>query len=133
MLIILISQQHWLMSIPVNGVLLILLPRDDDISELSHRSSACSPSSEEQDVTPMDKLGPNPVNSCPLTPLGFLERAATVFADSPSIIYHDTVFTWSQTLRRCFRLASALVSLGISRCIQWPRPFRSKLQREIQT
>ncbi|GJN26051.1 hypothetical protein PR202_gb13949 [Eleusine coracana subsp. coracana] len=63
----------------------------------------------------MEKLGPNSVNSCPLTPLGFLERAGTVFADSPSIIYHDTVFTWSQTLRRCLRLASALVSLGISR------------------
>ncbi|CAM0943608.1 unnamed protein product [Alopecurus aequalis] len=63
----------------------------------------------------MDKLGANPANSCPLTPLGFLERAATVFGDCPSVVYHDTVFTWSQTFRRCLRLASALVSLGISR------------------
>jgi acyl-CoA synthetase (AMP-forming)/AMP-acid ligase II len=63
----------------------------------------------------MDKLGPNPANSCPLTPLGFLDRAATVFGDSPSVVYHDTVFTWNQTFRRCLRLASALVSLGISR------------------
>ncbi|PAN40728.1 hypothetical protein PAHAL_7G336100 [Panicum hallii] len=59
-------------------------------------------------------LGANPANSCPLTPLGFLERAATVFGDCPSVVYHDTVFTWSQTHRRCLRLASALVSLGIS-------------------
>jgi non-ribosomal peptide synthetase component E (peptide arylation enzyme) len=64
----------------------------------------------------MDKLGANPANSCALTPLGFLERAATVFGDCPSVVYHDTVFTWSQTHRRCLRLASALVSsLGISR------------------
>ncbi|TVU16552.1 hypothetical protein EJB05_40123, partial [Eragrostis curvula] len=60
-------------------------------------------------------LGANPANSSPLTPLGFLERAATIFGDCPSVIYHDTVFTWSQTYRRCLRLASALVSLGISR------------------
>ncbi|CAN6238149.1 unnamed protein product [Urochloa humidicola] len=63
----------------------------------------------------MDKLGANAANSCPLTPLGFLERAATVFGDCPSVVYHDTVFTWSETFRRCLRLASALVSLGISR------------------
>ncbi|WVZ87661.1 hypothetical protein U9M48_034267 [Paspalum notatum var. saurae] len=63
----------------------------------------------------MDRLGANPANSSPLTPLGFLERSATVFGDCPSVVYHDTVFTWSQTHRRCLRLASALVSLGISR------------------
>ncbi|CAM0908317.1 unnamed protein product [Alopecurus aequalis] len=63
----------------------------------------------------MEKLGANPANSCPLTPLGFLERAATVYGDCPSVVYHDTVFTWSQTHRRCLRLASALVSLGVSR------------------
>ncbi|WVZ81774.1 hypothetical protein U9M48_029116 [Paspalum notatum var. saurae] len=49
------------------------------------------------------------------TPLGFLEHSATVFGDCPSVVYHDTVFTWSETHRRCLRLASALVSLGISR------------------
>jgi acyl-CoA synthetase (AMP-forming)/AMP-acid ligase II len=64
----------------------------------------------------MERLGANPANSCPLTPLGFLERAATVFGDCPSVVYHDTVFNWSQTFRRSLRLASALVmSLGISR------------------
>ncbi|XP_037479971.1 probable acyl-activating enzyme 5, peroxisomal [Triticum dicoccoides] len=63
----------------------------------------------------MEKLGANPANSCPLTPLGFLERAATVYCDCPSVVYGDTVFTWSQTHRRCLRLASALASLGVSR------------------
>ncbi|XP_047069815.1 2-methylpropanoate--CoA ligase CCL4-like [Lolium rigidum] len=63
----------------------------------------------------MEKLGANKANSCPLTPLGFLERAATVFGDCPSVVYHGAAFTWSQTYRRCLRLASALVSLGISR------------------
>lgn len=71
-------------------------------------------------------LGANPANSCPLTPLGFLERAATVFGHCPSVVYHDTVFTWSQTHRRCLRLASALASLGISRGdIVSHRPFSS--------
>jgi acyl-CoA synthetase (AMP-forming)/AMP-acid ligase II len=63
----------------------------------------------------MEKLGPNPANSTPLTPLGFLERAATVYGDCCSVVYDATVFTWSQTYRRCLRLASALASLGISR------------------
>ena len=67
------------------------------------------------DPAAMDKLGANPANSCPLTPLGFLERAATVYGDCASVVYNETVFTWSQTYRRCLRLASALVSLGVSR------------------
>nr|CAD1840825.1 unnamed protein product [Ananas comosus var. bracteatus] len=62
----------------------------------------------------MDELGANATNSAPLTPLGFLERAALVHGDRASVVYRDTVYTWSQTLRRCLRLASALVSLGIS-------------------
>ncbi|KAJ0970108.1 hypothetical protein J5N97_022985 [Dioscorea zingiberensis] len=61
----------------------------------------------------MDHLGPNGANSMPLTPLGFLRRAATIYGDCPSIIYNNTVFTWSQTNHRCLRLASSLSSLGI--------------------
>ncbi|GJN26050.1 hypothetical protein PR202_gb13948 [Eleusine coracana subsp. coracana] len=75
-----------------------------------------SPSSEvKPSLNGTGNLGPNPANSCPLTPLGFLERAATIFGDCPSVVYDDIVFTWSQTFRRCLRLASALVSLSISR------------------
>lgn len=62
----------------------------------------------------MDKLGPNSANSSPLTPLGFLERSATVYGNLPSIIYNTTTYTWSQTHQRCLRLASSLCSLGIS-------------------
>ncbi|XP_027331410.1 probable acyl-activating enzyme 5, peroxisomal [Abrus precatorius] len=63
----------------------------------------------------MEHLKPSAANSSPLTPLGFLDRAATVYPDTPSVIYNDTVFTWSQTHRRCLQLASALSSLGIRR------------------
>ncbi|KAK9115580.1 hypothetical protein Sjap_014527 [Stephania japonica] len=61
----------------------------------------------------MEELKPSPPNSSPLTPLGFLDRAATVYGDCPSIIYNDTSYTWAQTHRRCLQLASSLVSLGI--------------------
>ncbi|KAH7848066.1 hypothetical protein Vadar_033358 [Vaccinium darrowii] len=63
----------------------------------------------------MDLLKPNPANSCPLTPLTFLERAATAYAESTSIIYNATTYTWSQTNRRCLQLASSIASLGIKR------------------
>ncbi|KAK1664016.1 hypothetical protein QYE76_052175 [Lolium multiflorum] len=36
----------------------------------------------------MDKLGANPANSSPLTPLGFLESAATVSATAPPSSRH---------------------------------------------
>uniref|UniRef100_A0A6N2MMT4 AMP-dependent synthetase/ligase domain-containing protein n=1 Tax=Salix viminalis TaxID=40686 RepID=A0A6N2MMT4_SALVM len=61
----------------------------------------------------MEELKPMPPSSCPLTPLGFLERAATVYGDCPSIIYNNTTYTWSQTHRRCLKVASSLSSNGI--------------------
>ncbi|XP_027333414.1 probable acyl-activating enzyme 5, peroxisomal [Abrus precatorius] len=63
----------------------------------------------------MEQLKPSAANSSPLTPLGFLDRAATAYGDTPSVIYKDTVFTWSQTHRRCLQLASALSAIGIAR------------------
>ncbi|KAF8389579.1 hypothetical protein HHK36_024095 [Tetracentron sinense] len=63
----------------------------------------------------MDLLKPRPANSPPLTPLAFLERAATVYGDCPSVIYNSTTYSWSQTHRRCLKVASALTSLGIKR------------------
>ncbi|XP_023525385.1 probable acyl-activating enzyme 5, peroxisomal [Cucurbita pepo subsp. pepo] len=62
-----------------------------------------------------DDLKPRSANSPPLTPLGFLERAATIYGDSPSIIYGDTTYTWSETHHRCLQLASSLSSSGIQR------------------
>ncbi|PON63460.1 2,3-dihydroxybenzoate-AMP ligase [Parasponia andersonii] len=63
----------------------------------------------------MEELKPRPANSSPLTPLGFLERAATVYGDCTSIIYDAVSYTWSETHRRCLRLASSITSLGIRR------------------
>ncbi|KAI9181028.1 hypothetical protein LWI28_010609 [Acer negundo] len=63
----------------------------------------------------MEQVKPNPANSSPQTPLSFLEKAATVFGDCPSIIYNDTTYNWSQTHRRCLQLACSLSSLGITR------------------
>lgn len=54
-------------------------------------------------------------NSSPLTPLGFLERAATVYGDCPSVVYNSTTYTWADTYRRCLQAASSLASLGIKK------------------
>ncbi|KAK4409414.1 putative acyl-activating enzyme 5, peroxisomal [Sesamum angolense] len=63
----------------------------------------------------MDQLKPSPPNSSPLTPLRFLERAATVYADCPSIMYNSTTYTWADTYCRCLKMASSISSLGIRR------------------
>ncbi|KAI3794417.1 hypothetical protein L1987_37048 [Smallanthus sonchifolius] len=64
----------------------------------------------------MDALKkPNGANSSPLTPLGFIERAAIVYADSPSIIYNDLTYTWANTFRRCLKLASSISRLTIKK------------------
>ncbi|KAK9950528.1 hypothetical protein M0R45_006014 [Rubus argutus] len=57
----------------------------------------------------MDQLKPIPA---PQTPLNFLQRAAIVYGDCPSVIYNSTTtYTWSQTHRRCLQLASSISSL----------------------
>lgn len=61
----------------------------------------------------MDHRLKNPANFTALTPLIFLERAATSFGERTSIIYGDLRYTWSETFDRCRRLASGLVSLKI--------------------
>ncbi|KAH9300780.1 hypothetical protein KI387_012363, partial [Taxus chinensis] len=63
----------------------------------------------------MEELKRCPANYPPLTPIGFIERAATVYRDCTSIVYNTTRFTWSQTFNRCRKLASALSSRNISR------------------
>ncbi len=54
-------------------------------------------------------------NYTPLTPVSFLERAANVYGEKVSIIYGADKTTWGETHKRCIKLASALVHLGISR------------------
>lgn len=58
-------------------------------------------------------LDQNPANYVPLTPVSFLQRAARVFPDYPSVIHGQRRFTWKETDARARRLASALAQRGI--------------------
>jgi fatty-acyl-CoA synthase len=58
-------------------------------------------------------LDKNDANFAALTPLSFLERAASVYPDKLSLIHGDTQFTWTDTYKRCCLLASALEKIGI--------------------
>ncbi|GEO80777.1 acyl-CoA synthetase [Pararhodospirillum oryzae] len=58
-------------------------------------------------------LDRTPANYVPLSPLGFLDRAAQTCPDRPSIVHGARRYTWSQTRERALRLASALRNLGI--------------------
>ncbi len=51
----------------------------------------------------------------PLTPLSFLQRTAWIFPDHPSVVHGARRFTWSETRRRCHRLADALARRGIGK------------------
>ncbi|MGH8808865.1 MAG: AMP-binding protein, partial [Noviherbaspirillum sp.] len=58
-------------------------------------------------------LDRNTANYTPLSPLGFIERAAGVYPDRPAIVHGAVRRSWAQTYRRCRQLASALASHGI--------------------
>jgi fatty-acyl-CoA synthase len=60
-------------------------------------------------------LGKNPANYVPLSPLSFLERAASVYPKRLSIVHGSQRFTWTETYARCRRLASALKRRGIGK------------------
>jgi fatty-acyl-CoA synthase len=59
-------------------------------------------------------LDRNQANHQPLTPLGFLERAALVHPDKIAIIHGDMRITYQEYFNNSRRLASALSSKGIS-------------------
>ncbi len=66
--------------------------------------------------TPYDTdLDRNPANFQPLTPLGFLERAANVFPDHTAIIHGKLRRNYRDFYARARRLASALSKRGIKR------------------
>jgi fatty-acyl-CoA synthase len=71
--------------------------------------------------TPYDKtqydldLDRNPANFQPLTPLGFLERAAAVFPAHTAIIHGPLRRSYAEFYARSRRLASALSKRGIKR------------------
>jgi fatty-acyl-CoA synthase len=52
-------------------------------------------------------------NHAPLTPLGFLARAAAVYPRKPAVLYGEHAFTYAELYARSRRLASALARRGI--------------------
>jgi fatty-acyl-CoA synthase len=60
-----------------------------------------------------NNLDKNPANFTPLSPLTFIERAASVYPKQIALVYADTRRNWSETYTRCRRLASALSKRGI--------------------
>src|SRR4029077_13632006 len=58
-------------------------------------------------------LEKNPANYAPLTPLGFIERAAYVYPGRTAVIHGKRRYTWGETYARCRRLASALAKSGM--------------------
>jgi fatty-acyl-CoA synthase len=55
----------------------------------------------------------NAANFAPLTPLSFVERAASVYPERLAVVHGAQRFTWRETYQRCRRLASALAKRGI--------------------
>jgi fatty-acyl-CoA synthase len=60
-------------------------------------------------------LDKNPANYAPLTPLTFIEWAASVCPQRAAVVYGERRYTWRETYARCRRLASALGRRGIGR------------------
>ncbi|MDF2465805.1 MAG: AMP-dependent synthetase and ligase [Ramlibacter sp.] len=55
----------------------------------------------------------NAANFVPLTPLRFLDRTADVYPQRVAVVHGGLRQTWAQTRERCYRLASALVRMGV--------------------
>jgi len=67
-------------------------------------------------MTPYDTgLERNPANFQPLTPLSFLERAASIFPNQTAIVHGRLRRSYSEFYTRARRLASALARRGITR------------------
>ena len=60
-------------------------------------------------------LDQTPANHQPLTPLGFIARAALICPERTAVVHGPRRYTWRETYARCRRLASALVRAGIGR------------------
>ena len=61
------------------------------------------------------ELAKNKANYVALSPISFLERAATFFADRTAVIDRERHFTYTEFYDRCRRLAHALSKAGILR------------------
>lgn len=60
-----------------------------------------------------DAFPPSAANYRPLTPLGFLSWAATVYPETVAVIYGEQRISYSQFYARCCRLADGLRQQGI--------------------
>ena len=58
-------------------------------------------------------LEQNSANFSALSPIGFIERAASVYPDRAAVVYGDLTRSWAETYQRCLRLASALSQRGV--------------------
>jgi fatty-acyl-CoA synthase len=58
-------------------------------------------------------LAANPANFEPLSPVGFLKRAALVYPDKVAVIHGEQRMTYRQFYQRSCRLASALAKRGV--------------------
>ena len=60
-----------------------------------------------------DSLRRREANYVPLSPLGFLERAARIYPGKVAVVHDDRRITYAELYRRCKRLASALSRAGV--------------------
>ncbi|MDS4072654.1 MAG: AMP-binding protein, partial [Defluviicoccus sp.] len=60
-------------------------------------------------------LDKNAANHQPLTPLGFIQRAALIYPQRLAVVHGTRHYTWSETYARSRKLASALRQHGIGR------------------
>jgi len=60
-----------------------------------------------------EHLDKNAANHAPLTPLGFLERAAAVHPGKTAVIHGERSYSYREFDERCRRLASALAKAGV--------------------
>ena len=58
-------------------------------------------------------LDKTPANFQPLTPLGFLDRAANTHPERTAVIHGDTHHSYAEFYQRCRKLASALRARGV--------------------
>src|SRR5690606_27909374 len=67
--------------------------------------------------TPMNEERPElrkrPANFVPLTPISFLSRAATFFANQTAVIHGARRYTYAELFSRCRRFAHALTKAGV--------------------
>jgi non-ribosomal peptide synthetase component F len=85
-------------------------------AETGRQESEFDPEIEVAEITPYDiDLDRNLANFQPLTPLSFLERAASVFPDQTAIIHGSLRRSYAEFYARSRRLGSALARRGIRR------------------